>query len=94
MAKQSIFGYFEVAGQVVPSYDPGLTCPCPICLRQLREWPTKFGEQFKTISLMKEGDDRSYFFRAHKRCWDNASEEEKNNIEHSLIDSKGNVSTT
>lgn len=78
----SIFGYFDSPAQESPAFDPGLAMPCPFCLLSLHSGPRK------TISLMAEGDPRSYFYRAHKFCYENASPQEVCAIESSLIDSK------
>lgn len=77
-----IFGYFDDPDQTVPAFDPGLEVPCPICLCRIDRQPVK------TISLMGTNGNRSYFFRAHKHCWNGASDEDKTKIEHSLIDSR------
>ena len=68
-------GYFDDANQTVPSYDPGLNVLCPVCLRDLCD-------PIKTISLMRWGDKRSYFFRIHKHC----EGPEADKIEWSIID--------
>lgn len=75
-----IFGYFDAPGQERPAFDPGRGVPCPICLHALADKPVR------CTSLMLVGDDRSYFFRAHKQCWDDAGQEEQERIEHALID--------
>lgn len=84
-----IFGYFDRPDQATPTFDPGRDALCPICLGVC-------GSERKlvTISLMKEGDSRSYFFRAHKSCWTEAPAIERERIEHSLIDApEGSAST-
>lgn len=78
----TIYGFFAAADQTVPSFDPGLAVSCPVCLQTLRR-------PVKTISLMKEGDERSFFFRAHSECWQSASEDEREQIETALIDRIG-----
>lgn len=75
-----LFGYFDSPTQIEPTYDPGLTVPCPICLLDLTMPVT-------TISLMGVKDNKSYFFRAHKSCWYHATVKDKDIIEGSLIDS-------
>lgn len=35
---------------------------------------------------MLRGDERSYFFRAHKSCWSGIGDDEKTALESSLID--------
>jgi len=73
------FGYFDGLGQK-PAYDPGLCVPCPICLQPVGE------TNIITESLMSITGDRSYFFRAHKPCWQSASDDEKRRIEGVIID--------
>jgi len=80
-----IFGYFDSAGQKTPTYDPGRTALCPFCLREIAHGP------IKTISLLLDGDNRSYFYRAHKGCWENADHKNRDQIEHSLIDARAKV---
>lgn len=77
--RRDIFGYFEDTSQT-PAHDPGLNAPCPVCAKTL-ERPVV------TISLMPvEIRNRSYFFRAHKSCWNGISAAEQNAIESSLVD--------
>lgn len=75
----SIFGYFDKETEF-PTFDPGMNTPCPYCMRLL-ERPVK------TISLMKPGDARSYFYRAHKKCHEYATPQEIQWFESTLIDS-------
>ena len=74
----TIFGYFSQAEQETPEFDPGLLVLCPICLRPLTDGPRS------TVSLMKRGDSRSYFFRLHTKC--KADEAAVARVESSLID--------
>jgi hypothetical protein len=74
-----IFGWFESPYQEKPAHDPGLDVPCPFCLKKL-ERPVM------SISLLREGDGRSYFYRAHKACYSTATIHECKQIEESLID--------
>ncbi len=78
---ESIFGYFDDPTQAEPAYDPGLDVLCPCCLRPL-------SKPIKTISLMAPGSQKSWFFRTHKVCWENATPNEKMGIESSLIDAE------
>ena len=81
----TVFGFFDDSATTVPSYDPGISgVPCPVCLRDL-------SMPVKTISLMLAGDERSYFFRAHRSCWDAATDAEREQIEHALIDSRADA---
>lgn len=73
-------GWFDSPEQETPVFDPGLSVGCPCCGRPLHEQPRK------TISLMPVGGHRSYFFRAHKTCWDAADEATQIRIESEIID--------
>lgn len=59
---KSIYGYFDDTSNV-PAVDPGLDIDCPIC-----EMP--LSEPMCSPSFMVEGDKRSYFYRAHRACYD------------------------
>ena len=74
-----IFGYFDDPSQDEPTFDPGLGVKCPLCLESLTR-------PMKTISLMSIGDDRSYFYRVHKACYENAPADEIADVEGALID--------
>lgn len=76
----SIFGYFNSVEQDVPVFDPGLSVICPFCLLQLEP-------PLKTISFMALGSERSYFYRAHKGCYESADQPSINEIESSVVDS-------
>lgn len=78
---KSIFGYYNDAGDVQPTYDPGLDVPCPFCLKTL-EVPVR------TTSLMAVGDNRSFFYRAHRECAVAATPEQVTEVESSLIDGR------
>ena len=78
--KGKIFGYFDSPENKAPAFDPGLRVPCPFCLHLLDK------SALKTISLMPVGGSRSYFYRAHKGCYEQASSDDILNLESSLID--------
>jgi hypothetical protein len=74
-------GWYDDAAQTTPTHDPGLAVPCPLCGDLLNTEPRT------TISVMpKDGAKRSAFFRAHKRCWNAASEAQRVSIESDVID--------
>lgn len=77
----NIFGYFEMAGQIEPAFDPGPEVLCPYCTKQL-------GKPLKTISLMRPGSGKSYFYRAHKDCYEKADPEEIQHIESTKMDAE------
>ena len=77
-----IFGYFDDPTATVPTFDPGFDVACPFCLFPLEP-------PMVTISLMAYGPEKrdcSYFYRAHKFCFDNAKPERVQQIESSVID--------
>lgn len=80
-----IFGYFDDPSQTEPAFDPGLDVDCPIC-------HTKLSRPMKTISVMLDDpnlggrDSRSYFYRAHKDCYDALAPEQETNLDGAIID--------
>lgn len=76
---RSMFGYFKYPNSIVPDYDPGLGVDCPVCNKVL-------SAPMVTVSLMAEGDSRSYFYRLHKSCADTVSPELETEIDSLLID--------
>jgi hypothetical protein len=80
MIRTDVFGWFDDPAATKPAHDPGIaTGKCAACGQGL-QLPVK------TISLMPEGGSRSYFFRAHKDCWENLDVAERAEIEGALID--------
>ena len=75
------YGYFSQANQEVPEYDPGLNINCPIC-EKLLSMP------MKTISVMLEYDNRSFFYRTHKMCYEDLSEEEITKLDSLIVDAR------
>ncbi len=80
---EKIFGYYDSPGQAQPSFDPGVGCPCPFCLKRVTH-----DIPMMTISLAPIKLDRSYFYRAHKSCYMSASDAEICDFESSVIDTK------
>lgn len=74
-----IYGYFASPDQTAPTFDPGLSVRCPVCAVQL-------SGAIATISLMLDGDRRSYFYRTHVACYEQATANEIEAIESALID--------
>lgn len=74
----SFVGYFDHPAEP-PIYDPPLDSPCVVC------GVVMLGNRI-TISLAPVGGRRSYFFRAHKACWESLSEEDQAQFESSIID--------
>lgn len=75
----SIYGYFDDPAQVEPAYDPGLDADCPACNLPL-------SRPMVATSLMVPGDSRSYFWRAHKACYESLTPEQVTDIDSVLID--------
>jgi hypothetical protein len=85
--RDDIFGWFGDAAQTEPEHDPGFDAPCPICIHPVGRHSVD--NPIKTISLMVEDPAQrrnSFFFRAHKRCWEMVSDHERSMVESSLID--------
>jgi hypothetical protein len=76
------YGYYDKPGDE-PAYDPGLEVECPICWKKL-------SRPIKSISLMLMDDDRSYFYRVHKLCYERLSEEEVTKLDSVLVDAVAN----
>ncbi len=76
----NIFGYFDAPGQETPAFDPGTNAPCPFCTAAVGD-----GRRVVTISLRPDGN-RSYFYRAHKDCYEQADPDEITNIESIAVD--------
>lgn len=77
-------GYFNDPDSTDPSHDPGLGAPCVVCDQPLISQPERV-----TISLVHQNPELrlfSFFFRAHKACWNALPEVERILIESSIID--------
>lgn len=74
-----IFGYFDDETQTEPAFDPGLNVLCPFCDKPL-------SHPMVTTSLMVPDDVRSYFYRAHKPCVDEAEPERVTAVDSLIID--------
>lgn len=75
------FGYFTSVNQSVPVYDPKNNVPCIVCEKP---WEV---ENVCTVSLMKVGDSRSFFYRAHRKCYHSLTPEEQTKYDSEVIDS-------
>lgn len=79
-------GYYADASQTAPTYDPGLLVDCPFCSQPL-DYPKT---PIKTISLMRadridRADGRSYFYRAHKSCYESSDLDLIGSIEATIL---------
>ena len=89
--REDVFGWFDAPEQATPAHDPGTNGLCPQCC-----WPVgehSIDNPVKTISLAIEDRKyrgRSYFFRAHKSCWERATPHDRMMVESSLIDEEMN----
>lgn len=79
----AFYGYFDDPQQVSPAFDPGLSVDCPYCGKKL-------SAPVVTTSMMRsEHPDRSYFYRAHKACLQDATQADIDRVEaHPLFDTK------
>jgi hypothetical protein len=73
-----LLGYYDRADQKEPTFNPGPDVPCVICYKPLCA-------PMKTISLLKPGASRSYFYRAHKACYEGLGEDEIGDLEWSML---------
>lgn len=87
LPRPDIYGYFDSPSQTTPAHDPGETGLCPVCVSPVgKHGPSN---RLQTISMCLEAPelrDRSWFFRTHKNCWENATERERGLIESACID--------
>jgi hypothetical protein len=78
----SIFGYFDDPAALAPAFDPGLSVDCPFCSKPL-------SEPLRTISftaLDNAGErPRSWFYRAHRECHEQAPSDVQTHIESSVM---------
>lgn len=80
MNNKTIYGYFSAIEQDKPAFDPGLDVNCPFCNKGL-------SMPIKTISFAPIIDKNlSYFYRAHKNCYETAKPEQIQAIESLCID--------
>ena len=85
--REDVFGWFDSPEQKTPAHDPGTNGLCPQCCWSVGEH--SIDNPVKTISLAIEDRKyrgRSYFFRAHKNCWDRATPHDRMMVESSVID--------
>lgn len=74
------YGWFDDASQVVPAFDPGLSGSCPVCGIGLLSSPRV------TVSfLVVSRPERSYFYRAHKSCWEPLPEPMRQEFEWPMV---------
>ncbi|MPZ21784.1 MAG: hypothetical protein GEV06_28460 [Luteitalea sp.] len=73
-------GYFERPEDTLPTFDPGMDVPCPICGDALSARPRT------SISVLPDSGARSLFFRAHRSCWRDASRDVQHDIESQVVD--------
>jgi hypothetical protein len=73
-----LLGYYDRADQTEPTYNPPKDAPCVICYKPLCA-------PLKTISLLKPGGSRSYFYRAHKACYEGLGDDEIGDLEWSML---------
>ena len=74
-----LVGYFDQPAQERPALDPGLEVECPIC-----EFPLEIAPR-TTISVLVPGDNRCFFFRAHKTCYTMLSDDDQSVLDGTLV---------
>lgn len=72
------YGYFE-GSDPEPAYDPGFLADCPFCNKRLTG-------PVKTTSFGVPGSTRSWFWRAHKDCYERASDQAVTEVDSFIID--------
>ena len=75
------FGWYDRADQAEPTHDPGLDVACPICNVRVGRHAVR---PIRTVSL--SDGKRSYFYRVHRDCQDQASPDLVTDIESVAID--------
>jgi len=78
--KSKLIGYFDDYSNV-PTYDPPLDSPCIVC-------GVKMQPPRVTVSVCLTRDDypdRSYFYRAHKACYNNLSPSDISDIDGAIL---------
>lgn len=86
--RKDIFGYYDDPAQDKPAHDPGPEGLCPVCCCPIGKHHATTNP-VKTISLMAHDPNhrtRSFFFRAHKNCWNTTTPHNRMLIESSVID--------
>lgn len=84
MIPREKFGYYISRYSEKPDYDPGTDMECLLCNKPL-------SEPMKTISFMRPGSFKSYFWRAHKDCYENADSDQIGEIEGTIIDDEERI---
>lgn len=96
MENNKFFGYYSDAFQEKPEYDPGIKEGlCLICAKNINH-PMKTislmsisNEDLINANLnngeIKSNSERSYFYRVHKKCKEEISEEELCDLEISIL---------
>ena len=76
----SIYGWFDDAEQIEPSYEPPRDAPCLYCGVKVR------ADDVRTHSLIMAGayGARSYFYRTHRTCAD--AEKDNGNVDRFVLD--------
>lgn len=80
---RGIYGYFNSPQDAKPTYDPGTGVQCPVCSHTLGRHTME--HPIVTISLMMDGDTRSYFYRVHGECFNSLTDEQKLVLDEGII---------
>lgn len=75
---KDVFWYFEDTSNT-PTYDPWLETYCLFCTKKLEQ-------PIKSVSFFVPWDNRSYFYRCHKLCYESKTEQEIGDYEWAIID--------
>jgi len=82
-SRGELVGYFNHYNNKKPTYNPPKICL--LCCEPIK---FSFENECKTISLMAEKGNRSYFYRVHKDCYEKATPDEIQLYESSIIDNQ------
>jgi len=88
------YGYYDAPEQTKPQFDPGDNALCPLCDKSLHDPVVTVSLVLGDADLLGEAisvsihDVRSYFYRMHKECYENASQDELQRCDDRLIEQR------
>jgi hypothetical protein len=79
---EPLYGWFDKA-DAPPVYEPPLDTPCPYCGLPCTDDDVR---THSFVSLERRAGRRSYFYRTHQTCDDQASEGEQESIFNGVVE--------